>query len=230
MISDKVWLNAMLSTILSHSIVSVSAFGSTKACNWFGLNPVPTASSLLTLKISSANIQEIDCSKCDYINPLYQTHFSGAFLPELSRPKSVPNDAPPPSTVVCVPGFLTPQECSALIQMGETLAAEEGNECEEYLNARVNGEVKTKGSSDEALNLISALDDQSSISLIDSSNKGGFRVRASEEFINNLLCERVLKLMGLEERIEGFLFKESPVLRPTPRRICIRDQSKSSLI
>lgn len=147
---------------------------------------------------------------CDYINPEVTSRFPQAFLPELRRPNSVSLQTPPPSTVICVPNFIREDECQFLIKMGEKIAAT-GNECEEYLNARVNTEIADVGVSNEASDLIGSMDDECAVSLIDSSAGGGFRVRANEKNIENLLSERLLFLMGLQDRSDGFLFEESPV-------------------
>lgn len=93
-------------------------------------------SSLLPLKLSQP--------ATNYINDGITSRYPKAFLPKLSRPSSVPLNSPPPSEVLIIPNFLTSEECMVLIEMGERVA-ETGEECEEYLNARVNEEVNEKG-------------------------------------------------------------------------------------
>ena len=146
-----------------------------------------------------------------------QEKFPKAFFPPTPRPADVAASAPPPSLVLQIPDFLTPAECEQLIASGEEVAAR-GEECSEYLNARVNNEVQEDGASSEAKALIEECD----ASMSDEAG-GGFRVRLPEEEIREILEEKVSFVMGLEER--KFFFEEGAWERPTPRRILIRDQT-----
>jgi len=111
-----------------------------------------------------------------------------------------------------------------LIEMGERVA-ETGEECEEYLNARVNEEVNEKGVSSEASELITEhMDDFCSIKMTSSAG-GGYRVRLNESDIKSMLEDKVKYIMGLQDRSEGFFFEEGAWERPTPRRIVVRDQT-----
>mmetsp|Transcript_23989 Transcript_23989/g.45146 ORF Transcript_23989/g.45146 Transcript_23989/m.45146 type:complete len:301 (-) Transcript_23989:44-946(-) len=174
----------------------------------------PLATPTLTLSQSRTN----------YINPAIQERYPLAFLPKLTRPASVPKSSPPPSEVVQIPNFLTPEECGRLIGLGEAVALT-GQECEEYLNARVNEEISEKGVSLEASELISEHMDDSCAIDINESAGGGYRVRLGEDDIRDALEEKVKFIMGLEDRTEGFYFEEGAWERPTPRRIVIRDQT-----
>ena len=96
----------------------------------------------------------------------------------------LPQDAPPPTVVVQMPNFLTPAECARIIEAGERVSAT-GVECEEYLNARVNSEVSSSGSSQEAKQLIN----ECHIEMSEDAG-GGFRVRLDEDMIKEILEER----------------------------------------
>eukprot|EP00520_Triparma_pacifica_P004505 CAMPEP_0118638350 /NCGR_PEP_ID=MMETSP0785-20121206/3633_1 /TAXON_ID=91992 /ORGANISM="Bolidomonas pacifica, Strain CCMP 1866" /LENGTH=261 /DNA_ID=CAMNT_0006529585 /DNA_START=264 /DNA_END=1049 /DNA_ORIENTATION=- len=146
-----------------------------------------------------------------------KARFPDAFYPRLLRPDHVDSSAPPPSVVVQMPSFLSKEECLRIIEAGESVAAT-GQECEEYLNARVNNEVSSSGTSEEAKQLI----DECKIEMSDDAG-GGFRVRLGEDLIKDMLEERVSYVMGLEG--SKFFFEEGAWERPTPRRIIIRDQT-----
>ncbi|GMI21500.1 hypothetical protein TrCOL_g9937 [Triparma columacea] len=116
-----------------------------------------------------------------------------------------------------MPDFLNAEECRRIIEAGERIAAT-GAECEEYLNARVNSEVSTLGTSEEAKLLI----EECKVDMAEDAG-GGFRVRLEEALVKEILEERVAYVMGLEGR--SFFFEEGAWERPTPRRIIIRDQT-----
>ena len=165
----------------------------------------------------------------DYICPRVRERWPGASLPPLVRPTSAPADAPPPSTVLMIPDFLSADECERLIAAGQEVA-DRGEECGEYLNARVNSEVGASGASSEADELLASFtsemvdSDGCKLSMTAESG-GGFRVRAPQELVRELLEERVLAAMDLRDRSDGFHFDQRPFVRPTPRRVLIKDQT-----
>ena len=75
--------------------------------------------------------------------------------------------------------------------------ADRGEECGEYLNARVNSEVGASGASSEADELLASFtsemvdSDGCKLSMTAESG-GGFRVRAPQELVREILEERVL--------------------------------------
>ena len=159
----------------------------------------------------------------NYINPSIHDLYPLAFSPPTPRPANVPKDSPPPTQVLQIPNFLTPSECSEIIKLGNAVALT-GAECDEYLNARVNTEVSTTGSSLEAKSLIDEHLEGDGGN-IDESAGGGYRVRLDESDVKAFLESKLKFVMGLEERVEGFYFEEGAWERPTPRRIVIRDQT-----
>ena len=147
---------------------------------------------------SSGSEVAYECGHFDGKN--VKERFPKAFFPKLSRTQDVPMDSPPPSVVVQMPEFLSESECSRIIEAGERIAAT-GAECEEYLNARVNSEVSTSGTSQEAQLLI----EECKVDMAEDAG-GGFRVRLEEALIKEILEERVSYAMGLEG--SSFFFEE----------------------
>jgi hypothetical protein len=129
------------------------------------------------------------------------------------------NDETPP--ILELPNFLTSAECS-VIQGWATQAIESGaDECDDYLNYRVNKEIEETGETSEGRTLI----DEHSLEECELSakNKGGFRVRLDEQFVRGLLRNRILGVLGMNNR--EFVFEEGAWIRPTPKSVVVRDQT-----
>lgn len=131
------------------------------------------------------------------------------------------NDDPNAPVILELPKFLSLGEC-AFVRNWATEAIEAGaDECDEYLNARVNNEVDSNGASQEGKALIDEFDlDESTLS---AAHKGGFRIRLDQDLIQTLLRDRILDVLGMPGR--SFVFEEGAWIRPTPRTIVVRDQT-----
>ena len=155
---------------------------------------------VLRSSTSASSASDVAYESGHFSNKNVKERFPSAFFPKLSRPPNVPSNSPPPSVVVQMPDFLNAEECRRIIEAGERIAAT-GAECEEYLNARVNSEVSTLGTSEEAKLLI----EECKVDMAEDAG-GGFRVRLEEALVKEILEERVAYVMGLEGR--SFFFEE----------------------
>lgn len=125
------------------------------------------------------------------------------------------NVSPP---LLRVENFLTASQCDALINL-QTSAQ---TESDLYLNYRVNQQVSTSSRSSEAESLISEFSEaQKGLS---ASARSGFRAQVAETAKElRPVVEQAKKLMGLQER--EWVFEEGLWVRPSRRRVVIRDQT-----
>lgn len=80
--------------------------------------------------------------------------------------------------------------------------------------------------SQEAANLLVAEDIDKRLSTgkgLEDTDTGGFRVRLRERDVERILGERLLHLMGLEDR--RLRFEEQFFVKPDPRTLMVRDQT-----
>jgi len=131
-------------------------------------------------------------------------------------------DVPP---ILEIPNFLTSEECSA-IKCWATCAINDGaEECGDYLNARVNGEVDRNGKTEEGEALIDEFDLPEST--LSASHRGGFRIRIDDhDVIKNIVAGKLLDVLGMKDDKERTLvFEEGAWIRPTPKTLVVRDQT-----
>jgi len=138
-----------------------------------------------------------------------------------------------------LPNFLTPAECAQIRHWAEQAMASGADECDDYLNYRVNQEIENEGGeSSEGRALIeecaasltassggtdtTAADTATTIGL-SAKNKGGFRIRLDNQFVETMLKERLLDVLGMPNR--EFVFEEGAWIRPTPRTVVVRDKT-----
>uniref|UniRef100_A0A7R9ZNK8 Fe2OG dioxygenase domain-containing protein n=2 Tax=Craspedostauros australis TaxID=1486917 RepID=A0A7R9ZNK8_9STRA len=132
-----------------------------------------------------------------------------------------------------IPNFLAADEC-AFLRNWATQAIQNGaQECDDYLNARVNKEIEQDGITQEGKQLIEehlTTDGSGSSSSTNGENgqapalkatdTGGFRLRVDQEVIETLLKSRILQLMSMER---DFVYEEGAWIRPTPKTVVVRD-------
>jgi len=120
-----------------------------------------------------------------------------------------------------IPNFLSPEECRFLRDWAFHAIENGADECDDYLNYRVNQEVDASGASKEGRALLADISvAQESLS---AENKGGFRVRLDTKLIEDMLKTRILTLLDMPGR--NFVFEEGQWIRPDPRSVVIRDQT-----
>lgn len=144
------------------------------------------------------------------------TNFPQANFPlgEASEESTVP-------PILELPNFLSKDECAAIRNWASYAIENGAEECGEYLNARVNQEVEEKGASEEGAALINEFDLDSSS--LNAQHKGGFRIRLSQDIIHQFVKQPLLDILGMSGR--SLVFEEGQWIRPTPRQICVRDQT-----
>lgn len=146
--------------------------------------------------------------------------FPGAHFPLGHVDAPLPaNSLPPP--ILELPNFLSAEECATIRQWATQAIADGADECDEYLNARVNNEVETLGESEEGKALIEEC--QLDSSTLSASDRGGFRIRLDPSFVTGMLKDRILRVLNMPER--NFVFEEGAWIRPSPRSIIVRDQT-----
>lgn len=129
-------------------------------------------------------------------------------------------DSPP---ILELPNFLSVEECAQIKKWAVTAIDSGADECDDYLNFRVNQEVREDGSSQEGKALIDECDVNSSS--LSASSCGGFRVRLDKQVVDDMIKERILDLLGFGEGERDFVYEEGLWVRPSPRTVCIRDQT-----
>jgi len=143
-------------------------------------------------------------------------NFPGAHFPLGTSDRD--GKSPP---ILELPNFLTAQECAQIRNWASHAIENGADECDDYLNYRVNKEVEEGGESQEGKALIeeSALSETE----LSATNKGGFRIRLDDEIVEGMLKERLLDVLGMPDR--KFVFEEGAWIRPTPRTIVVRDKT-----
>lgn len=122
--------------------------------------------------------------------------------------------------MVVLPNFLSGAECDRVIALAREQRCA-GNEATNYLNFRVNEEVKVNGVSEEAASLIE--DECDTEGALAATDTGGFRVRLRTSDVEALLFERLTALMGLSGR--KMRFDDRLFVKPDPRTLMVRDQT-----
>jgi 2OG-Fe(II) oxygenase superfamily len=123
--------------------------------------------------------------------------------------------------LLCIEGFLSELECDKLIETQRR----DGNECDLYLNYRVNSELEAKTEtrrSEEAGKLIDAWDLE--FDALTAGDRSGFRTQIDptcDAF--QPIVRKAQALLGLEDR--DVVFSEKLWVRPSKRVFCIRDQT-----
>ena len=111
--------------------------------------------------------------------------------------------------------FLTDEQCDALISAQESKT----QECDLYLNYRVNQEVAS-GVSHEAAELI----ESSGARGISATSRSGFRAQIDPtEAALQPVLHGIRRLLGFGDR--EFVFEEGAWVRPNRRRVVVRDQT-----
>mmetsp|Transcript_47378 Transcript_47378/g.95463 ORF Transcript_47378/g.95463 Transcript_47378/m.95463 type:complete len:361 (+) Transcript_47378:150-1232(+) len=131
----------------------------------------------------------------------------------------------PDPPMVALPNFLTNAECDEIIALAKEQQSQ-GREATDYLNHRVNKEISEQGRSDEAASLLVAegIDEKVTANKgLEATDTGGFRVRLIEADVERMLGERLLRVMGLEER--RFRFESQFFVQADPRTVMVRDQT-----
>lgn len=123
--------------------------------------------------------------------------------------------------ILQLPQFLSADECQFIRQWAIAAIDEGVEECDDYLNYRVNKEVENGGVSAEGQALIDDCNVQESS--LSASNRGGFRIRLDNRIVEKMLKDRILDVLGMENR--EFVFEEGVWIRPTPKTIVVRDQT-----
>jgi len=133
--------------------------------------------------------------------------------------------------IVCLPNFLSPEECEKIIKAAEEQIRTKSQDAEStlYLNYRVNREVEstttttTGGVSNEASALIT--EQGLTKEELDAGQGSGFRTQINPETITELveIIPRVMRFMGLPHRKADFF--EGIWVKPDCRTIVIRDQT-----
>lgn len=139
--------------------------------------------------------------------------FQGANFPLGSRA-----EAPP---ILELPHFLTANECRAIQDWAKHAIENGAEECDDYLNYRVNKEVEEGGQSQEGKTLIDEFDLEET--QLSAAHKGGFRVRLDDAVVETMLKSRLLDVLGMPNR--SLVFEEGAWIRPTPRTVVIRDKT-----
>lgn len=130
---------------------------------------------------------------------------------------------PGPNPILEIPNFLSPDECEQIQNWAlNQILCGTAEECDDYLNYRVNKEVSTDGASEEGKALIE--DQQLCEDALKEDDGGGFRLRLDPVFVEEMLGERLLKLLGFDNKRE-MVFEEGIWVKPTPRTLLIRDQT-----
>ena len=191
-------------------------------------NRVASSSSSLAATVPS-NVQEVWG-----IVPR-TTNFPGANFPLGGGDSRQP--APP---ILQLPNFLTAAECAQIRHWAEQAMQDGADECDDYLNYRVNQEIENEGGeSSEGRALIEecaasltasgSSDSRTETAAaattigLSAKNKGGFRIRLDNQFVETMLKERLLDVLGMPNR--EFVFEEGAWIRPTPRTVVVRDKT-----
>jgi hypothetical protein len=133
----------------------------------------------------------------------------------------------PPAPILELPNFITVAECCQIQEWAKHAIDSGAEECDDYLNYRVNQEVKADGHSREGKILIDEFgleggggNEECALS---SRHNGGFRVRLDDAFVEGMLRNRLLNGVGMTNR--KFVFEEGAWIRPTPRTVVVRDKT-----
>ena len=169
--------------------------------------PSSSSSSSTTQTLLPKNIQQVWGIEPQVDN------FAGA-----NFPFGTDSEKPP---ILELPQFLTADECRQIRQWALDAMQDGAEECDDYLNYRVNQEVNEGGVSQEGQALIEDCNVQESS--LSSSHKGGFRLRLDNQFVENMIGDRLLDLLGMPNR--DFVYEEGAWIRPTPKTVVVRDQT-----
>eukprot|EP00180_Rhodochaete_pulchella_P002026 Plantae.Rhodophyta-Rhodochaete_pulchella.ctg3054.p1 GENE.Plantae.Rhodophyta-Rhodochaete_pulchella.ctg3054~~Plantae.Rhodophyta-Rhodochaete_pulchella.ctg3054.p1 ORF type:complete len:284 (+),score=32.89 Plantae.Rhodophyta-Rhodochaete_pulchella.ctg3054:51-854(+) len=126
--------------------------------------------------------------------------------------------ASPP--ILCLPDFLSAEECDTLIGTQRSNA----DESDLYLNARVNAELRAPDrSSSEAAELIS--EQGLSPDVLDDSAGSGFRTAVDPDaaIVVNVVLPRLQIALGLADR--NIVHEEGAWVRPNKRSVVVRDMT-----
>lgn len=172
-----------------------------------------------TAIFSTASTTTTSSSLPDNIKSVWGIEPRLSNFPNANFPFGTQSTNKPP--ILQLPQFLSADECRQIREWA-TSAMESGvQECDDYLNYRVNQEVEQGGVSTEGQALIDDCNVQESS--LSASNRGGFRIRLDNQFVETMLKERLLNVLGMENR--EFVFEEGAWIRPTPRTVVVRDQT-----
>lgn len=170
---------------------------------------------------------QVSCEMTQKVGKVWGTeprldNFPGAYFPlgfnnDSNHPEKS-SDEPP---ILELPNFLSPQECRTIREWAKFAIENGADECDEYLNYRVNKEVDAGGSSAEGQALIEEC--ELADATLSAKNKGGFRIRLDNRLVEGMLKERLLDVLDMPSR--GLVFEEGAWIRPTPRSLIIRDQT-----
>ena len=139
-------------------------------------------------------------------------------FPQAKFPFGTESDKPP---ILQLPQFMSADECRQIREWAINAMNDGVEECDDYLNYRVNKEVEQGGVSEEGQALIDDCNvDESSLS---SSHRGGFRLRLDNQFVEQMIGKRLLDLLGMPNR--EFVYEEGQWIRPTPKTVVVRDQT-----
>lgn len=143
--------------------------------------------------------------------------FPGANFP-IGTPLNKP-DSPP---ILELPNFLSHEECRIIRDWAKFAIENGAEECNEYLNYRVNQEIDRSGETSEGKALIEECSLQQT--QLSATNKGGFRVRLDPSIVEGMLKSRLLRVLGKSQDVD-FVFEEGAWIRPTPFTVVIRDMT-----
>eukprot|EP00594_Rhizosolenia_setigera_P018684 CAMPEP_0178960498 /NCGR_PEP_ID=MMETSP0789-20121207/13001_1 /TAXON_ID=3005 /ORGANISM="Rhizosolenia setigera, Strain CCMP 1694" /LENGTH=340 /DNA_ID=CAMNT_0020643861 /DNA_START=44 /DNA_END=1066 /DNA_ORIENTATION=+ len=177
--------------------------------------------------ILHASINKIHQNPPSQIESMWGIVPNTSIFPKAHFPHGHQKLTDPP--ILELPDFLSLEECQIIKSWALEAIDNGAEECDEYLNARVNSEVEETGSSQEGQDLLGEFDlDEKG--LLSASDRGGFRIRLDENFVKGMLRDRLLTLLrkdtkDKEEKETQFVFEEGQWIRPTPHTIVIRDQT-----
>lgn len=207
----------MMRSVFSIILATATFFTTTNAFS--SLKP----SSSFSFAVSSTVGAEQDVVSPDMLNHVgeaWGTQPNLENFPQAHFPLGSPYDKETPP-IMELPNFLSAEECRTIREWAKHAIENGADECDEYLNYRVNKEIEEGGSSTEGKALIE--ESQVEECILSDSNKGGFRIRLDDRLVENMLKDRLLNLLDMPSR--NLIFEEGAWIRPTPRSLVIRDQT-----